>query len=39
VLGATGKAKAYYERLAAIPDNGNTDRPELALARQFLAKN
>jgi Tfp pilus assembly protein PilF len=32
------KAKAFYAKLIALADQGDTDRPELALARAFLAK-
>src|SRR6185295_16946554 len=38
VLGDTGKAKAYYEKLIGLTDGSNSDRGELVAARQFLAK-
>ena len=37
-LGDKEKAKANYEKLVALAANGDADRPELASARQFLAK-
>jgi tetratricopeptide (TPR) repeat protein len=37
-VGDTAKAKAYYEKLIAMTDNPNADRPELAAARQFLER-
>ena len=38
-LGDTAKAKGYYQKLMALADNAETDRPGLAAARAFLAKN
>ena len=38
-LGDTAKAKGYYQKLVALADNAETDRPGLAAARAFLAKN
>jgi Tfp pilus assembly protein PilF len=32
------KAKAFYAKLVALTDKADTDRPELAHARAFLAK-
>ena len=38
MLGDTGKAKLYYEKLLALTSGGEAVRPELVAARQFLAK-
>jgi hypothetical protein len=32
------KAKSYYEKLAMLAQNADTERPELIEARAFLAK-
>jgi hypothetical protein len=37
-VGDTAKAKAYYEKLVAMTDSPNADRPELVAARQFLER-
>ena len=37
-LGDTAKAKGYYQKLMALADNAETDRPGLAAARAFLTK-
>jgi Tfp pilus assembly protein PilF len=38
-LGDKAKATAYYEKLVALADGSTSDRPALAAARQYLAKN
>jgi Tfp pilus assembly protein PilF len=38
-LGDKAKATAYYEQLVALADGSASDRPVLAAARQYLAKN
>ncbi len=38
-LGDKAKATAYYEQLIALADGSNSDRPALAAARKYLAKN
>jgi hypothetical protein len=38
-LGAKAAAKANYEKLLALAGGSNTDRPELAAARKFVATN
>jgi Tfp pilus assembly protein PilF len=38
-LGDKTKATAYYEKLIALADGSGSDRPVLADARRFLAKN
>ena len=38
-LGDKAKATAYYEKLVALADGSNSDRPALAAAKQYLAKN
>jgi hypothetical protein len=38
-LGDKAKARGYYEKLVALAAGSNADRPELASARQFLARN
>ncbi len=38
-LGDKAKATAYYEQLVALADGSTSDRPALAAARQYLAKN
>ncbi len=38
-LGDKAVAKAYYEKLVALTEGGDADRPELATARTFLASN
>ena len=38
-LGDKAKAKEYFQKLMALADNAETDRPDLAAARAFLAKN
>lgn len=39
VLGDTAKAKATYEKLIALTADSDSNRPELAAARTFLASN
>jgi hypothetical protein len=36
--GDTAKAKLYYEKLITLTNGAETDRPDLVVARQFLAK-
>jgi len=38
-LGDKTKAKEYFQKLTTLAGNGETARPELAAARQFLATN
>src|SRR6266568_2319076 len=38
-LGDKAKAKDYYQKLAALASNADTDRPDLVAAREFLSKN
>ena len=38
-LGDKAKATAYYEKLVALADGSGSDRPALAAAKQYLAKN
>jgi tetratricopeptide (TPR) repeat protein len=38
-LGDKAKATAYYEKLTALAEGSDSDRPALAAARQYLAKN
>jgi Tfp pilus assembly protein PilF len=38
-LGDKAKAAAYYEQLVALAEGSGSDRPALAAARQYLAKN
>lgn len=38
VVGAKEKARAHYATLVALAGGSNSDRPELAAAREFLAK-
>jgi tetratricopeptide (TPR) repeat protein len=38
-LGDKAKARTYYEKLIALTADSNSDRPELAAARQFVASN
>jgi Tfp pilus assembly protein PilF len=38
-LGDKAKASAYYEKLVALAEGSTSDRPSLAAARQYLAKN
>ena len=38
-LGDTTKAKENYQKLIALAANADSDRPELAAARKFLASN
>jgi tetratricopeptide (TPR) repeat protein len=38
-LGDKAKAKENYQRLVALAANADSDRPELAAARKFLASN
>ena len=38
-LGDKAKAKDYYQKLAALANNADTVRPELAAARKFVAEN
>jgi predicted Zn-dependent protease len=38
LVGDREKAKAYYAKLVALADQADSDRPELAHARAFLAK-
>jgi len=38
-LGDKQKATAYYEKLVAPAQGSTSDRPSLAAARQYLAKN
>jgi len=38
-LGDKDKATAYYQKLAALANNADADRPNLAAAREYLAKN
>jgi tetratricopeptide (TPR) repeat protein len=38
-LGDKVKATTYYEQLVALADGSDADRPALAIARQYLAKN
>jgi len=35
MLGDTGRAKAYYEKLLALASSSNANRPELTAARRF----
>jgi tetratricopeptide (TPR) repeat protein len=37
--GDKAKARTYYEKLIALTADSNSDRPELAAARQFIASN
>ncbi|MGH7277359.1 MAG: hypothetical protein ACREJG_01580 [Candidatus Rokuibacteriota bacterium] len=39
IAGDRAKARSYYEKLLALAKTGETDRPEIALARNFLASN
>ena len=36
-LGDREQAKTYYEKLIALASNADTERPDLARAKQFLA--
>jgi len=38
-LGDKAKAKANYEKLVALTNGSNADRPELTAARRYLASN
>jgi len=38
-LGDKAKATAYYEKLVALAEGSTSDRPSLAAAKQYLAKN
>ena len=38
-LGDKNKAKAYYQKLAALAESPDAGRPDLAAAREYLAKN
>jgi Tfp pilus assembly protein PilF len=38
-LGDKAKAKENYQKLIALAANADSDRPELAAARKFLATN
>jgi len=38
-LGDNDKAKAYYQKLAALAESPDAGRPDLATARAYLAKN
>ena len=38
-LGDKDKATAYYQKLAMLANNADADRPDLAAAREYLAKN
>jgi tetratricopeptide (TPR) repeat protein len=38
-LGDKDKATIYYQRLAALANSGDANRPDLAAARDYLAKN
>jgi Tfp pilus assembly protein PilF len=38
-LGDKAKATAYYEKLVALANGSGSDRPALAAAKQYLAKN
>jgi tetratricopeptide (TPR) repeat protein len=38
-LGDKAKATAYYEKLVALAEGSASDRPALAAAKQYLAKN
>jgi hypothetical protein len=38
LAGANDTARAYYQRLVSLSDNGEADRPELARARTVLAQ-
>jgi tetratricopeptide (TPR) repeat protein len=38
-LGDKSKAKTYYEKLVALTGGSDSARPEIAAARQFLARN
>jgi hypothetical protein len=38
-LGDTAKAKATYEKLAALAADADSERPTLAAARAFIASN
>ena len=38
-LGDKAKAKDYYQKLTTLASNADTVRPDLAAAREFLAKN
>jgi tetratricopeptide (TPR) repeat protein len=38
-LGDTAKAKAYFQKLTELASSADTVRPDLAVAREFLAKN
>ena len=38
-LGDKAKAKEYYQKLTTLASNADTVRPDLAAAREFLAKN
>jgi len=38
-LGDKTKAKEYYKMLTALASGSDTDRPDLVVARDFLAKN
>ena len=38
-LGDSDKAKAYYQKLAALAESPDAGRPDLATARAYLAKN
>jgi tetratricopeptide (TPR) repeat protein len=38
-LGDKDKATAYYQKLAALANNADADRADLAAAREYLAKN
>jgi len=38
-MGDKAKAKAYYQKLAALAGSADADRPDLVEAREYLAKN
>jgi tetratricopeptide (TPR) repeat protein len=38
-LGEKDQARTYYQKLAALANGAAADRPDLALAREYLAKN
>jgi Tfp pilus assembly protein PilF len=38
-LGDKAKTTAYYEKLVALAEGSTSDRPSLAAAKQYLAKN
>jgi hypothetical protein len=37
-VGDTGKARGYYERVVVLCGQADTERPELAEARAFVAR-